>query len=274
VGVGTRARRSWLSQLMPFAYPVILGTLETLVQMVQKAASSMALLTFEGESQACSPVFWGSWLLLVCLTLLVIMWLRKGLSALPSSRLLPVEYGTVTSTSILGGLILYQEGRFVPVYHLWMMGVGILLILIGCGLVGRRKTIKKYHDPGYIFNHAYLPRLKEGVAQMAGHTGLHAQHHRRTIGTPLTGTTTGTGARERSISALVERRPSTYAPPLPAAAGSSGALPSEIRLRVDADDELRASGDSPPPSHSTAQPSTQARSPARDTPAMVPDAAL
>ena len=45
---------------------------------------------------------------LLASALLVIWWLRKGLTHLPASRLLPVEYGTVTSTSIIGGLVLFK----------------------------------------------------------------------------------------------------------------------------------------------------------------------
>ena len=86
-----RRRKRFLDDVMPFAYPVVLGTLETLVQMCQKAASSMAFLTLSGESQVCHPIFWGSWLLLSGLTVFVIWWLRKGLSHLEASRLLPVE---------------------------------------------------------------------------------------------------------------------------------------------------------------------------------------
>lgn len=44
-----------LDGVMPFAYPVILGILETLVQMCMKAGSSMLLLTFEGENQVSPP---------------------------------------------------------------------------------------------------------------------------------------------------------------------------------------------------------------------------
>ena len=43
--------------------------------------------------------------------------------------------------------------------------LGILLIVCGCGLVGRRKTIKKHLDPGYHFNHHYLPHIKAQMAQ-------------------------------------------------------------------------------------------------------------
>ena len=114
---------SCLTQVMPFAYPVILGTLETLVQMAMKgmclkawsgikghsrspacafvhsAFSSMTLLTYDGESQLCHPAYWITLASLFGLTACVIWWLRKGLLHLPASRLLPVEYGTVTSTS-------------------------------------------------------------------------------------------------------------------------------------------------------------------------------
>ena len=45
---------------------------------------------------------------------------------------------------------MYQEHRFVSKFNLWMMFLGLLLILIGCALVGRRKTIKKHLDPGYL----------------------------------------------------------------------------------------------------------------------------
>lgn len=50
----------------------------------------------------------GVWL---ALSIVVIWWLRKGLLNLDASRLLPVEYGTVTSTSVLGGLVLFQESK-------------------------------------------------------------------------------------------------------------------------------------------------------------------
>merc|ERR1711988_901340 len=100
-------------------------------------------------------------LLLGILSVGVILWLRKGLTKLPSSRLLPVEYGTVTSTSIVGGLVIYQERRFVGIIDLWMMALGITLILLGCALVGRRKTIKKQYDPGHQMLHKSLPQARE-----------------------------------------------------------------------------------------------------------------
>lgn len=155
---------STLTQLMPFAYPIILGTLETLVQMCMKGISSMTLLSLDGDSQLCHPTYWTMVVMLCVFSIAVIWWLRKGLSHLAASRLLPVEYGTVTSTSILGGLIIYQERRFVGMLNLWMMALGICLILLGCALVGRRKTIKKQYDPGHQMLHKYLPQARDQLA--------------------------------------------------------------------------------------------------------------
>ena len=77
-----------------------------------------------------------------------------------ASRLLPIEYGTVTSMSIVGGLVIYNERRWVSTLNVWLIFFGIGLILLGCGLVGRRKTIKKKFDPGYIAMHQYLPQVR------------------------------------------------------------------------------------------------------------------
>ena len=167
----TRPRkRHRLSMLMPFAYPVILGTLETFVYLCQKAVSSMALLTVYGDSQLCHAAAWLAALLLVAFSLLVIHWLRKGLRNLEASRLLPVEYGTVTSTSIVGGLILFDEGADASLAPLnfWMMALGIGLIVAGCALVGRRKTIKKQYDPGYKFNREVVLPLQQHVHRHMG----------------------------------------------------------------------------------------------------------
>ncbi|EOD35570.1 hypothetical protein EMIHUDRAFT_433894 [Emiliania huxleyi CCMP1516] len=137
---------------MPFAYPIVVGGLETLVQMCMKGGSSMLALTAVGDSQLCFAFFWVVLLAWALLSLAAIYWLRKGLVHLPASRLLPIEYGTVTTTSVLGGLVVYQahkgEHKYVPVSpNLSVMGFGIGLICVGCALVGRRKTLKRKYMP-------------------------------------------------------------------------------------------------------------------------------
>uniref|UniRef100_A0A7S3B2B9 Magnesium transporter n=1 Tax=Haptolina ericina TaxID=156174 RepID=A0A7S3B2B9_9EUKA len=152
---------------MPFAYPVILGILETLVQMCMKGGSSMLLLTLEGQSQLCHAALYIVGIVWILLSVLVIQWLRKGLLVLEASRLLPVEYGTVTSTSVLGGLVLYQEGKFCTSEDMWLMALGISFIIFGCCLVGRRKSLmSRRYMPGHVVQHRCLPPLRRSMAHV------------------------------------------------------------------------------------------------------------
>jgi len=82
--------------------------------MCMKGGSSMLALTAVGDSQLCFAFFWVVLLAWALLSLAAIYWLRKGLVHLPASRLLPIEYGTVTTTSVLGGLVVYQARKGVP----------------------------------------------------------------------------------------------------------------------------------------------------------------
>ena len=67
-----------------------------------------------------------------------VWWLRKALLKLAVSRVLPIEYGTVACLSVLGSVILFQEGVYVPDNFGWGIASGIALIMLGCGQVGSR----------------------------------------------------------------------------------------------------------------------------------------
>jgi hypothetical protein len=125
----------------PFLYPVIVGLLESVVQLAQKSGSGMLALTLVGDSQLNDPVF-----AIVCTawtgsSLFVIWWLRKSLTVLPASRLLPIEYGTFTASSVLGGLLVFDEQRVVTSGHLWLMALGSILVIVGCIVLGSRQSI-------------------------------------------------------------------------------------------------------------------------------------
>ena len=128
----------------------------------------MLFLTFfpPYQSQLCHATFWLVLLAWALLSVGVIFWLRKGLKRLEASRLLPIEYGTVTATSVLGGLMLYQEAAAVPRFNLAMMGGGIVLICGGCALVGQRKTIKRRYMPAHVVAHRCIPLLRSQVARL------------------------------------------------------------------------------------------------------------
>jgi hypothetical protein len=131
-----------LRSIMPFAYPIVVGLLESIVQVAQKGGSSMLALTLAGQSQMDHVVFSsmiGVWLFA---SLTVVWWLRKGLANLPATRLLPIEYGTFTSASVMAGLLVYDEQRFVSKDHLQLMVVGVVLVALGCAAVGSRCAVR------------------------------------------------------------------------------------------------------------------------------------
>ena len=105
----------------------------------------MLAIAFSGEGSAPlldSPTFWvviGSW---ACLSFMAIWWLRKGLQNLAATRLLPIEYGTFTSSSVLAGLVVFEEARGISSEQLTQMACGCALMVAGCVLVGSRKALR------------------------------------------------------------------------------------------------------------------------------------
>mmetsp|Transcript_15869 Transcript_15869/g.40892 ORF Transcript_15869/g.40892 Transcript_15869/m.40892 type:complete len:144 (-) Transcript_15869:139-570(-) len=76
-----------------------------------------------------------------------------------------------------------------------MMGVGICLILLGCALVGRRKTIQKRFDPTHQVIHKYLPQARE---QLVRHR---MRRNNRALG-HVGGSTPPRRAKKQSMDAL------------------------------------------------------------------------
>ena len=73
---------------------------------------------------------------------MAVWWLRKGLQNLAASRLLPIEYGTFTSSSMLAGLVVFDEARGISSQQLTQMAFGCALMVAGCVLVGSRKALR------------------------------------------------------------------------------------------------------------------------------------
>lgn len=134
--------KSCLASAMPFAYPVVVGLLESLVQVFQKGGSSMIALTVAGTSQLGDDTFWYVMSAWVLCSVAVVFWLRKGLENIAANRMLPIEYGTFTAASVLAGLVIYDEVRFVSAAHRGVMAAGVLLVSAGCALVGSRRALR------------------------------------------------------------------------------------------------------------------------------------
>ena len=93
-----------------------------------------------GVNQLCYAVFYLVPIAGVCCFLAQVWWLRKALLHLEVSRQLPVEYGTVSTISVLGFLIFFREGQYVTAEQGAAIAGGIALIVLGCGLIGSRRT--------------------------------------------------------------------------------------------------------------------------------------
>ena len=50
--------------------------------------------------------------------------------------------GTFTAASVLAGLVVYDEARYVAHAHRLLMAAGVLLVVCGCALVGSRRAVR------------------------------------------------------------------------------------------------------------------------------------
>ena len=130
---------SAVTALVPFAYPIIVGSIESLQTLCLIASSRMFFRSLQtDDSQFCYATFWAVSGSLALMVVGQVWWLRKALLKLAVSRVLPIEYGTVACLSVLGSVILFQEGVYVPDNFGWGIASGIALIMLGCGQVGSR----------------------------------------------------------------------------------------------------------------------------------------
>ena len=112
-------------KFMPFAYPLLVGVIESLMTVCLVAVSRLFYQTLDGDSQISLPIFW---ILGVCLLFLMfgqVWWLRKALLNLPVSRVLPIEYGVVSALTMLGGIFLCSMKN----EHQGVITTAILLLL-------------------------------------------------------------------------------------------------------------------------------------------------
>ena len=86
-----------LAHLVPFAYPMVVGAIESLQQLCLIAVSRMFYRSLAGDDQLCHATFWVVLAALLLMILGQVWWLRKALLHLEVTRVLPIEYGTVAS---------------------------------------------------------------------------------------------------------------------------------------------------------------------------------
>jgi len=116
----------------------------------------LIVLTLKGDSQLGHITLYVVITTWALLSLLVVWWLRKALNVLEATRCLPIEYGTFTCSSVLLGLLVYDEAKWMSMPNRWTMSAGIMLILAGCAIVGSRQPLR-------------LGRVRASVSQIDPH---------------------------------------------------------------------------------------------------------
>lgn len=112
-------------------YPCLLAMYESIVQILLKGSSDMLLDTVKGNSQLGSWVFYVFLLGIAIDGVFIVWWLRKAYARFEAVKLLPIQMGMLTTSSVLGGLSFYQEYAEMSTLDLAMTFCGLFFILSG-----------------------------------------------------------------------------------------------------------------------------------------------
>ena len=128
---------AWLHKLMSVIYPMSLGLLESVTQLLIKAL--VAILAH------CSSVDWPlccfanawTWVFTLAFSFVgvwTVIWLKVVYTRFELTLGLPIEYGTVHVGSVLGGLIFYKESQALVAHQLVIIFLGLVIVLLGVAL--------------------------------------------------------------------------------------------------------------------------------------------
>ena len=123
-----------LRGIMAVVYPMSLGLLEGVTQLLVKALTA---ITAECNGRAWPTCCFASgWTWLFILTfcgvgVLTVVWLKIVYTRFEVTSGLPIEYGTVQFCSVLGGMIFYQEGGVMLGWQIAVTLIGLAIVLLG-----------------------------------------------------------------------------------------------------------------------------------------------
>ena len=113
------------------AYPLTLGAWEGMGYVGLKAANSIYDKWSAGDdSQANHPFFYVGMGVSLPIIVWIIIWIRKSYGRFPTTHIFPLELGTLTVTSCMGGLFVYEEHKMASGADLVMIFVGIVLMMV------------------------------------------------------------------------------------------------------------------------------------------------
>ena len=100
------ARTKFLATL---AYPTVLALYESLIQICLKGVSNMLSETLSGTTQLTNWKFWLVTGIMGLTCLGVMWWMRKGYARFEAVAMLPIQMAVLTTSTVLGGLMFYEE---------------------------------------------------------------------------------------------------------------------------------------------------------------------
>ena len=131
------------------SFPVVLSTYETTAQLYLKAASSMILVGAAGEDdngvsttarhQISTPVFVATCVLGLVCTVQSALWLRTCYRRFDTATMFPIEYGTLTMSTNLGGMLVFEEHTQMEGTDWIFAAAGGTVLCLGMGTVAVAK---------------------------------------------------------------------------------------------------------------------------------------
>ena len=114
-----------------------------MVQIVQKAGSTLVLTTLRSifapqvgmESQVTTPTFWVLFFAGAICTICVLYVLRRSYERFETKEILPIQYSWLTTASVVSGLIVFDEDKYLDSTVVLKILIGFILIGIGVGIV-------------------------------------------------------------------------------------------------------------------------------------------
>ena len=123
--------------MMSVVYPMSLGLLEGVTQLLVKALSSIGSECMDVGVPPCCYTSGLPWMLLLvfCFVgVLTVVWLKIVYTRFETTTGLPIEYGTVHCCSVLGGLYFYEEADYMLTGQFTLCFGGLAFVVMGVAI--------------------------------------------------------------------------------------------------------------------------------------------
>ncbi|KAJ3779226.1 hypothetical protein EV361DRAFT_818615 [Lentinula raphanica] len=121
--------------MLAISYASVSGIISGMCLLFAKSGVELLLLTFQGQNQFWR---WQSWILvlgLIIFALLQLWYLHKGLVLADPTLVCPSAFCFYNLSSIVNGLIYFNQFSLISPIHLSLVALGIIILLVGVWVV-------------------------------------------------------------------------------------------------------------------------------------------